>query len=316
MRTLVTPPHMRQQTSPLHFRPITLDAIPVINGYLHRDPSRTCDYTIGGIYMWIDYFSYRYCIVEDTLFIKGVSEDNLGEIAYSLPIGSLSLPEAIDLLRIHCRTEGHRLRFSAIPEDKLHLFSDAGPCTVSPLPDWSDYLYDAASLATLSGNALKKKRNHVNRFLADNPGASLQPITNAVIPELKAFLSGIAAMQHQSLLATVERTQTHHVLDNWDSYSPVFTGALLRDHTGRTVAFSIGETVGDTLFVHIEKMDHEVPGAGESINKMFAEYILAADPEIRYINREDDAGDPGLRAAKQSYHPAMMLPKYDIMIDD
>lgn len=265
--------------------------------------------------MWIDYFSYRYCIVEDTLFIKGTSEKNPGETAYSLPIGSLTLPEAIDLLRIHCHSEGHPLRFSAIPEDKLHLFSEAGPCSIAPIPDWSDYLYDAEALATLSGNAHKKKRNHVNRFLADNPGTALQPLTSAEVPEVKAFLIDIAGKQHQSLLAKVERTQTHYVLDNWDSYAPVFTGALLRDRTGRIVAFAVGEVVGDTLFVHIEKMDHEVPGAGETINKLFAQYMLERHPEIRYINREDDAGDPGLRAAKQSYHPAMLLPKFDIIIE-
>ena len=312
---MVTAPHMRQHTSPLHFKPLTLADIPVIDEFLHRDPSRTCDYTIGGIYMWIDYFSYRYCIVEDTLFIEGTAEDDPGQVAYSLPIGTLSLPEAIGLLRIHCETEGHSLRFSAIPEDKLHLFSEAGSCVISPLTDWSDYLYDAQALATLSGNALKKKRNHVNRFLADNPGTTLLPLTSADIPEVKQFLTAIAPEQHQSLLAQVERTQTYHVLDNWDAYSAVFSGALLRDKTGRLVAFAIGETVGDTLFVHIEKMDHEVPGAGESINKLFAGHMLAEYPGIRYINREEDVGDPGLRAAKQSYHPAMLLPKYNVLID-
>lgn len=314
MRTMVKSPHTRQQASPLHFRPFTLEAIPVINEFLHRDPSRTCDYTIGGIYMWIDYFSYRYCIAGDTLFIEGFSEDNLDEVAYSLPIGSLPLPDAVELLRIHCRAEGHRLRFSAIPEDKLHLFSEAETCAISPLPDWSDYLYDAEALATLNGNALKKKRNHVNRFLADNPGAALQPLTADCIAEAKQFLTAIAASQHQSLLAQVERTQTHHVLDNWEAFSSVFSGTILRDKSGQIVAFTVGEVIGDTLFVHIEKMNHEIPGAGESINKLYAAQMLAEHPELRYINREDDAGDPGLRAAKLSYHPAMLLPKYDVIL--
>ena len=76
----------------------------------------------------------------------------------------------------------------------------------------------------------------------------------------------------------------------------------------------MGEVIGDTLFTHIEKMDHEVPGAGETINKLFAEHILTKYPEIRYINREEDAGDEGLRQAKLSYHPAIILNKYDIVV--
>ena len=38
----------------LEFRPITLADLPAINSMLQRSDSRTCDYTLGGIYMWID----------------------------------------------------------------------------------------------------------------------------------------------------------------------------------------------------------------------------------------------------------------------
>ena len=33
-------------------------------------------------------------------------------------------------------------------------------------------------------------------------------------------------------------------------------------------------------------------GAGESINKLFAAEMLMRYPGLKYINREDDAGDP------------------------
>jgi hypothetical protein len=266
--------------------------------------------------MWINYFSYRYCIVDDTLFIEGVSEDNLVDTAYSLPIGTLPLSASLELLRAHCRIKDHRLRLSAIPEDHLHLLCDTDISAITELNDWSDYIYDAHALATLSGNALKKKRNHVNRFLADNPCTELQPLTIADIQELKAFLTQVTSEQHQSQLAKTELTQTCKILDNWSSYSSVFIGAILRDSTKRVVAFTIGEIIGDTLFVHIEKMDHDVTGAGETVNKLFAEHILSKRPDVHYINREEDVGNSGIRMAKLSYHPSLILKKYNIVFND
>ena len=89
---------------------------------------------------------------------------------------------------------------------------------------------------------------------------------------------------------------------------------MLRGNGGKVVAFTVAEIIGDTLIVHIEKMNHDVSGAGESINKLFAAEMLMRYPGLKYINREDDAGDPGLRKAKQSYHPAAMLRKFNVTL--
>jgi hypothetical protein len=49
----------------LVFKPITLDSLSEIEPFLHRQCYRTCDFSIGGIYMWVDYFGYEYCISQD-----------------------------------------------------------------------------------------------------------------------------------------------------------------------------------------------------------------------------------------------------------
>ncbi|MCM1520959.1 MAG: phosphatidylglycerol lysyltransferase domain-containing protein [Lachnoclostridium sp.] len=297
---------------PLQFRKITPSTIPILNSILQRyNLSRTCDYTIGGILMWVDYFHYSYDIVDDTLFLKGVSEDDNSSIAFAVPVGAMPLNKAIGLLKEYCELDHIPLRLSAVPEELVTPLEALGFIRQSTLSDWGDYLYDIEALATLAGKKLNKKRNHVNRFKSDNPEWVLTLLTADLLPEVRDFYVRQHLAEGKPESAEYERRQVMKVLDHYGSYP--FTGAVLSTPTEGIVAFAIGETIGDTLYVHIEKMNHLIPGAGEMICQQFAAMMLAQSPSLRYENREEDAGDPGLRAAKLSLHPLKQLTKYDLL---
>ena len=112
--------------------------------------------------------------------------------------------------------------------------------------------------------------------------------------------------------ARQERDLARKTLRLMASAQTPMEGGLLRVQ-GRVVAFTVGDLQGDTLHIHIEKADREVPGAYEMINKAFAADMTTRHPQLRFINREDDAGDPGLRQAKLSYHPLELLKKYNVI---
>ena len=78
----------------------------------------------------------------------------------------------------------------------------------------------------------------------------------------------------------------------------------------------MGEIIEDVLYVHIEKADRNLNGLYEMINMSFSKDMKETYPSLAYINREEDAGDPGLRKAKESYHPVMLLNKYNVLIND
>ena len=87
-------------------------------------------------------------------------------------------------------------------------------------------------------------------------------------------------------------------------------GGLIRVY-GEVVAFTIGDRLSaDTYDVHFEKAYGELQGAYAMINREFARWVRARHPEIRYLNREDDMGVEGLRKAKQSYYPDLMVEKH------
>ena len=83
-------------------------------------------------------------------------------------------------------------------------------------------------------------------------------------------------------------------------------GALIR-LGGEVVAFTLGEYLTDKVFVvHFEKAEADIQGAYAIINRDFVKNELT---DYEYINREEDLGIEGLRKAKLSYHPDIILEK-------
>lgn len=298
----------------LVFKPITLDSLHEIAPYLPRQSYRTCDFSIGGIYMWVGYFGYEYAICRDTLFIKGGEEDHLQNTAFAVPVGSLDLKDSLPLLGAYCRQHGLPFILSAVPEPAAQSIAELYGCPITELPDWGDYLYRATDLATLVGHRFNKKRNRVNKFKSTYPDFQYEAITPQNLPELIAFFDRYMQEYHKdSELFAYEESMVARVLREYDRLP--FEGGVLRVG-GEIAAFSVGEVVGDTLVVHIEKARKEVVGAYEAINLFYSAQMAEAHPEVQYINREDDAGDPGLREAKLSYNPETILKKYNIPLDD
>jgi hypothetical protein len=82
-------------------------------------------------------------------------------------------------------------------------------------------------------------------------------------------------------------------------------GAICVD--GQIVAFSFGAPInGNTFGVHVEKGDIHYDGVYNIMNYEFVSHIPS---QYTYINREEDLGIPGLRQAKLSYRPVILLEK-------
>ena len=58
------------------------------------------------------------------------------------------------------------------------------------------------------------------------------------------------------------------------------------------------------------EMDTAYEAAYTMVNREFARLVVEEFPDIEFFNREEDMGIEGLRKAKLSYHPDMLLMKY------
>lgn len=301
----------REDSTPLVFEKITPENIDEVWSLAQLEKGRTCDFSYGGILMWADIFEYEYAIADDTLFIKGRSEDDMQSVAFSLPVGSLPLKESISRLRRWCQEHDVPLKLSAVPEYALNELIRMRPKKIEELDGWADYLYDISRLATLSGKKMAKKRNHVNQFVNAFGPDCYERITPENIADVELFMEWLETTPAPSPSAAMERRLAMDVIRSSERCRTHYLGGLLRVE-GKVVAFTIGDIKGDTLFIHIEKADRDVPGSYEMINKAFAEDMLARFPVLRYVNREDDSGDEGLRKAKMSYHPDELIRKFSV----
>ena len=83
--------------------------------------------------------------------------------------------------------------------------------------------------------------------------------------------------------------------------------AIIRSVDGKIAAFTFGAPISHNTFgVHYEKADINIDGIYSAINQEFASHL---PEQYIYLNREEDLGIPGLRQAKLSYHPVLLLEK-------
>ena len=293
------------------FRKITPENMGEVWRYLQQEPGRTTDFSYGGILMWVDMFKYEYAIYRDTLFIKGVVENDIDRPAFSLPVGALPLKESVALVKEYCAAHGIRAEFSGVPQYALDEMTNLNPRIVEELTDWGDYLYDAEMLATVAGKKMSKKRNHVHKFESTYPDAHTEWLTPENATLALQFMDEFDKDADDCGMATEERMLTRRFINLIIDGDTTPEGMLLLAD-GKVCAFTIGDVKNDTLFIHVEKAFRDVAGSYEMINYLFAKGMKEKYPEIRFINREDDAGDIGLRMAKQSYHPIEILKKYNV----
>lgn len=296
----------------LTFRPITIEAAEDLLTFVRPEKTRSCDYTPGNLIMWAKFMDYRYAIENDTLFIACKSQYDMESHAFLPPIGKMNFEESVPLLREHCGSTGLPLRFTAVPEEFVSELQAVLPgYRCEELENWSDYVYDISKLATLQGKALNKKRNRYNKFITEQNEYSYNRASGEDIKDILKFLADNRECQHQ-------RADNMRCYEHWQCLATVRNLAVYEQHAavlrvkGEIAAFTLGEVFGDTLFVHIEKANRDIAGASEAINRMFTEDMLGGYPQLRYANREEDLGDPGLRQVKRAYNPVMMINRYEM----
>lgn len=226
-------------------------------------------------------------------------EDVLAEVARIRSVG-LKLKYVIDAPAAW--TEANAARITAAG---FSIRSDGG---------MRDYVYDAADLANLPGSKYGAKRNQIHQFERDFPGWRAEPLRPdpAKCPQMRRFIEDWRRTANaDSGALDGDISALGAAFANWGS--GLFEGCAIYAEDGSLVAFSVYSLpTADSADIHFEKAAHGIKGAYQAINRETARILLRRG--VKWINREQDMGVPGLRKAKESYCPAIRLPQCALVV--
>jgi len=262
---------------------------------------RNCNYTFANLVGWQFWYYTEVCVLENAVVLRYTFEGQRAYMVCTSEALSLELIEALfddsngDLTLIG-------LEESQVAQLSARLSRVPFSFSVEPVRDQYDYIYCRTNLATLHGKHLNAKRNHIHRFRAEHPDFEYRPLTPEFFDECRRLTEIWQEEKDASDTIDVEKQVMETIFSNWDALGMI-GGSIFVD--GRMVAFTYGSAVTtDTFDVCVEKADRHVEGAFAIINQQFAEHL---PEQYIYINREEDMGIPGLRQAKLSYHPEILL---------
>ena len=176
--------------------------------------------------------------------------------------------------------------------------------------DQHEYVYAVKDLVGLKGKAYAHKRNRVRAFL-DGYEWDYYELKPEFFDELMDFQEHWRIHRDETLNEDEAKSlynediAIREVLSKWNDFN--LTGGILKVNE-KIIAYTIANELDEeNLDVMFEKAFPEYTGSYQALNYMFLKN--QADKFI-WANREEDMGEPGLREAKLSYNPSMMLKKF------
>ena len=285
------------------FHPLALSDREAMQAVTLPSGRRNCNYTFANLVGWKFLFGTEVCVLENAVVLRYTFD---GQRAYMV-----CTSEALSLELIEALFDDSNGDLTLMGLEDAQVAQISGfSISVEPVRDQYDYIYRRTNLATLHGKHLDAKRNHINRFRAEHPYFEYRPLTPESFDECRRLTEIWQEEKNQNQNGNGNKNETinaeHRVMEtifsNWDALGMI-GGSIFVD--GRMVAFTYGSAVTtDTFDVCVEKADRHVEGAFAIINQQFAEHL---PEQYVYLNREEDMGIPGLRQAKLSYHPEILL---------
>ena len=301
----------------MQLQPLTLNDKPIFGEYARQTRMRLANYAFAPLYVWKEHFQFYWALVEEHLCIFAKQGED-----YFMPILPMPCDPENGTYRNVIRTayqfmlesnrNPHIARIENVPQEMLTFFEKDGfRATLKE----TEYLYETAALAELSGNRFKSKRNACNAFMECYPSAEFCHYSttgrDACLALYEAWHTARAAKCDDAVYcAMLEDSRSAHRIAIAHAEALGLVGRVVRidrEIRGYTFGYPLNK---DTFCVLFEITDLEIKGLAQFIYREFCKELMDI---YKWINAMDDSGLENLKRVKRSYHPIQLIPSYNIV---
>ena len=291
------------------FFPVCRENQETVSAFLREHPQPLCGYTHATLEAWKAFVFYD----------RGLSSPETMLIAYKpisgappillQPVGAFS-PDFQNHIFREAENLDHPLKIFGV--NSRFLERHPGFITrfsVREERNYANYVYRAEDLANLAGRKYSKKRNLISQARSQYFWET-HPLTEDMADKCFAVLESIQNDENPVIEGMSERELAALEI-TLRNFRRLEQQGLLITVDGRPVAFSIFEaTNSTTATIHFERALRSYKGLYQVINQETARVVEAQGFE--FVNREEDVGAAGLRAAKLSYHPFELVTAWEL----
>lgn len=292
------------------FQQISLEDKPLFDRFFRQRRYENSECTFTNMYMWRQGYAIEWAVIDDFLCIKAGLPGNTPFVLCPFGLDDSRLGGAIDKLADYFSQQQWPFTLRSVSAEMAAVLQKVKPkffCFQDDRDNY-DYVYGTEDLINLAGRKYHSKQNHIHYF-EKNFAYQYAPITDELLEPCmvgaREWYTSHNGAEDDSL-----RREYRAIIDALTNfrYLGLQGGAILLDN--KVAAFTFGEKLNeDTAVIHVEK-GLNVRGLYQVINR---EFCRNAWSDLKYVNREEDMGIEGLRRAKQSYHPVMMIKKYSAL---
>ena len=287
----------------LYFRKLTLADRDTVHALLYKAGRQGCEYSFANLYFWLMQYG-EVAILENYLVCRMCYK---GQCCYLYPAGTGDVFPVLEAMRADAKALGVPFVLRSVTKEDKPVLEALYPekFTFTEHRDSFDYLYPIEKLASLAGKKLQAKRNHINKFIAEHPNWHTKELDESLVPVVQALCETWYAEHEEDSSLQTERNALETALDNREAMG--MEGIVLFDGE-EALGFSMGNRLNEQVFdVNFEKAYASVQGSYPMVTREFARHIQQKHPAVTTLNREDDMGLEGLRKAKESYYPDLLV---------